>query len=173
MMRHRFKGFFKAPTVRKSVSVFIGSGFGLGLSPIMPGTCGTLPAVAVHMLIATYLPSPSRLYALVLIFLLICIAHFMLTPWAVEHWRSKDPQHFVLDEMAGYLMVPILFRHGSLWQVALWGFLLFRTFDIIKIPPARQIDRDMPGAWGILLDDLVSSGYAVLTMFLLRRVGIV
>jgi len=35
------------------------------------------------------------------------------------------------------------------------------VFDILKIPPARQIDRNMHGGWGVLLDDLVSSGYAL------------
>jgi phosphatidylglycerophosphatase A len=173
MTHDQLKQFFKGSAAREAVSVFIGSGFGLGLSPIMPGTCGALPGLAAHLLIATYLPSEVRWYALVLIFIIICITHFLLTPWAVEHWRSKDPRHFVLDEIAGYLLVPILYPYGSPWHVALWGFLLFRVFDIIKIPPARQIDSGMPGAWGILLDDLVSSGYAVLAIVFLNQLNII
>jgi phosphatidylglycerophosphatase A len=65
-------------------------------------------------------------------------------------------------------MVPLLLPQGTLWQVGFWGFLLFRVFDIIKIPPARQIDRNMHGSWGILLDDLVSGAYAALVLYVYR-----
>jgi phosphatidylglycerophosphatase A len=51
-------------------------------------------------------------------------------------------------------------RAEPLWAVVVFGFLLFRVLDIIKVPPARQIDRDWHGAWGILLDDVVSGLYA-------------
>lgn len=168
MSTNRYQALFERTSLKECIFIFIGSGFGLGLSPIAPGSCGALLGVAAHILIWSYLPSAIRLYALVFIFLLVCAVHFLLTPWAVAYWRSKDPGHFVLDEVAGYLLVIILYRHGNLWQIALWGFLLFRLFDIIKIPPARQIDRNMPGAWGILLDDFVSAGYAVLAMFILK-----
>ena len=47
----------------------------------------------------------------------------------------------------------------------------FRVFDIVKIPPALQIDREMSGGWGILLDDLVSGLYAVGFLHLLQWLG--
>jgi phosphatidylglycerophosphatase A len=76
-----------------------------------------------------------------------------------------------LDEVAGYLLIPILFRNGELWKIAIWGFFLFRLFDIFKlIPPTRYIDQKIHGPWGILLDDLVSAGYAVLIMYLLTYI---
>jgi hypothetical protein len=45
------------------------------------------------------------------------------------------------------------------WYTVAAGFLLFRGFDIIKVPPASQIDRDWTEAAGILFDDLVSGLY--------------
>ena len=95
-----------------------------------------------------------------------------ITPWAVAYWKDEDPGNFVLDEVAGYLVVPILFRGGDLYQVALWGFLLFRVFDIVKIPPARQIDQNLHGPWGIVLDDLVSGAYAALALYALSWLGV-
>jgi phosphatidylglycerophosphatase A len=151
--------------------VFIASACWLGLSPIAPGTCGALLGVLTHVLIVLLLPRSAQMVALIAAFLLVCISHFMLTKWAEEYWQDNDPQNFVLDEVAGYLLVPILFHHGHLWQIALWGFFWFRLLDIIKVPPARQIDRSMHGAWGILLDDLVSAGYAVLVLFALMWIG--
>ena len=86
--------------------------------------------------------------------------------------KNEDPGNFVLDEVAGYLVVPILFRGGQLWQVALCGFLLFRVFDIIKIPPARQIDQNMHGPWGIVLDDIISGAYAALALYTFFWLGV-
>ncbi len=150
------------------IYIAIGSALGLGLSPILPGTCGALLGVFFHVLIVLFLPAVFQLSALLATFLLVCVANHLLTPWAEAYWHCKDPKYFVLDEVAGYLFVPILFRYGTLWKVALWGFLLFRVLDIFKlIPPARYVDQNVPGAWGILLDDLVSAGYAALIMYLI------
>ena len=151
--------------------ILIASAFGLGLSPIAPGTCGALLGVIAHILIWTFTAESVRFNMLLLLFLIICVLHYFLTPWAVNYWRNKDPKNFVLDEIAGYLLVPILFHHGQLWQVACWGFLWFRLFDIIKLPVAKQIDEKMHGALGILLDDLVSACYAVGMLYILKFLG--
>ncbi|MDY0092207.1 MAG: phosphatidylglycerophosphatase A [Candidatus Vecturithrix sp.] len=151
--------------------LLIGSAFGLGLMPFAPGTFGTLLGVILHIVIVLVLPLSLQWPALLVVFFLVCAANNWLTPWAVAYWQQEDPGHFVLDEVAGYLLVPLLFHQGQLWQVALWGFLLFRVFDIIKIPPARQVDQQIHGAWGILLDDLVSSVYVVLVMYGLWWLG--
>jgi phosphatidylglycerophosphatase A len=154
-----FKHYFK---------LIIASAFGLGLSPIAPGTCGALLGIVIHILIAAYIINIKvQVLVLIIVLLLIAAANHLLTPWSVKYWKSNDPSHFVLDEIAGYLVVPILFHQGKLWQIILWGFLLFRIFDIIKLPGARQIDRNLKNSWGILLDDLVSGVYAVLVMYLL------
>ena len=151
--------------------LLIGSAFGLGLMPFAPGTFGTLFGVILHVVITLTLPLSLQWPALLVLFFLVCAANNVLTPWAEAYWQQEDPGHFVLDEVAGYLLVPLLFHQGQLWQVALWGFLLFRFFDIIKIPPARQVDQQIHGAWGILLDDLVSSVYVVLVLHGLWRLG--
>ncbi|MFQ5628649.1 MAG: phosphatidylglycerophosphatase A [bacterium] len=157
--------------MKNMIKVFLGTACGLGLIPIAPGTFGTLLGVLVHIAIVIFLPENTHIAALITALFLVSYANHVLTPWACKYWQSEDPGHFVLDEVAGYLIVPIFFHSGELWQIALWGFILFRIFDIIKIPPARQIDRKMKGAWGILLDDIVSAGYAVITMYFLLWIG--
>ena len=146
----------------------VATAFGLGLAPVAPGSFGALLGVGLHLLIAFTLPAALQIPALVLALALVALANHWLTPWAVRYWNDKDPGHFVLDEVAGYLLVPILFRPGEPWQVALWGFLLFRILDIIKVPPARQVDQKLHGSWGILLDDLISALYAVAVLYGLR-----
>lgn len=156
---------------RNTLNIVLASGFGLGLSPIAPGTCAALLGVALHLAIALVASPHWVVPAIAVVFIVVCIANHLLTPWAQEYWSHKDPKHFVLDEIAGYLVVPLLFRHGQLWQVALWGFLIFRVLDIIKLPPARQIDRNGTGAWAILLDDIISAVYTVGVLQALRFIG--
>ncbi|HAO20869.1 MAG: MarR family transcriptional regulator [Desulfobacteraceae bacterium IS3] len=152
--------------------IAIGSALGLGLSPFFPGTCGALLGVVFHSLIVSFLPASVQWTALMVVFILVCLANHLLTPWAVEYWQSPDPKHFVLDEVAGYLFVQIVFRQdGQFWKIAGLGFILFRIFDIFKlIPPTKYIDQNIHGAWGILLDDLVSAGYAALLMYIISLV---
>jgi phosphatidylglycerophosphatase A len=146
--------------LKDKICLFAATACGLGLSPIAPGTFGTLFGVAAHLAVEQWCAASCRHTLLLVIFFAVCVSHFLLTPWSMARWNEDDPGHFVLDEVAGYLIVPLLVKSGPLWFVATAGFLLFRIFDIIKIPPARQIDRQMHGAWGILLDDLVSGLYA-------------
>jgi phosphatidylglycerophosphatase A len=136
------------------------SAFGLGLMPIAPGSFGALLGVGMHLSVVWLLPEKWQWATLVTCFAAVCVTHFWLTPWAQKYWNDSDPGQFVLDEVAGYLVVPLVVRAGPLWIIILAGFLLFRVLDIIKIPPARQIDRNWHGAWGILLDDIISGLYA-------------
>lgn len=151
--------------------IVVGSGFGLGLSPVAPGTCAALLGVGIHVAIVLTAPSSLQVPLLLLCLAAVCISNHILTPWAQAHWRHKDPKNFVLDEVAGYLLVPILFHHGHLWQVALWGFLGFRALDVIKVPPAWQINKYGTGAWAILMDDIVAALYTVGGLHFLRWVG--
>jgi len=151
----------------QKLRVFIGTAGWLGLIPVAPGSFGALAGVIFHVVVCSFLPQSAQIATLGLALIAVSVANHVLTPWAVEYWKVEDPKHFVLDEVAGYLVVPILFHHGHLWQIALWGFLAFRILDVIKLPPARQIDRRMHGAWGILLDDIVSGIYAALFLYFL------
>jgi len=126
--------------------------------------------VAIHALIATALPPKFQWPLLIAAFLLTCAASLALAPWAMRYWKTKDPKHFVLDEVAGYLVVPILFVQGSFWKIAFWGFVLFRFFDIVKPPPANRIDKSLDGPWGILLDDIAAGLYAVVVMYAILRI---
>ena len=59
----------------------------------------------------------------------------------------------------------MLFRSPGLAPI-LCAFALFRLFDIWKPFPADRAES-LPGAWGIMLDDLVAGIYANLSVRLL------
>lgn len=146
--------------VRDYFYLMLASAFGLGLMPVAPGSFGALLGVGMHVAVVRWVAAEWQWLSLAACFVAVCLVHFWLTPWAQKYWNESDPGHFVLDEVAGYLVVPLLVRTGQLWIVIVAGFLLFRILDIIKLPGARYIDRNWHGAWGVLLDDIVSGLYA-------------
>lgn len=158
----------------------IGSSFGLGFAPILPGTFGTLPGVLLHYLFTLYTKDLSlQLLFLVVYFVFISLIHYKLTAWAVVYYNDNDPSQFVLDEIVGYLYTQIQFIilllifnpsffhsiNYSTNKMILWGFILFRILDMIKIPPAWQVDKKMHNATGIILDDIISGFYASLLLY--------
>jgi phosphatidylglycerophosphatase A len=138
--------------------------FYTGLSPVAPGTVGSLAAsLLLYGILSLAQPSFANWqWVLISGLLLACVLSVALGKWAVRHYHRKDPQMFVLDEVAGICLTNLLLPlkaglHGS--ETILIAFIAFRIFDIIKPPPARQLEK-LPAGWGILLDDLAAGVYA-------------
>ena len=123
-------------------------GFGLGLSPWAPGTCGTLIGVALYLPMAA-LPLPGYLAVLAL----LSVFGVWVCGRTADELADHDPAAIVWDEVVGFLVTMIAAPSGWAWVVA--GFVLFRFFDIAKPWPVRAAER-VRGGLGILLDDLVA-----------------
>jgi len=143
---------------------------GLGDSPFMPGTIGSLPAVAVFVVIMSQLRPDYHTAALAAALAVSSLLCVVLAPWAERYWGRKDPRHIVLDEVAGFFLTVLLFRGQSILWTAVAAFVATRITDIVKPPPANIIER-LPGGWGILLDDLVASLYAVAALHIIAWVA--
>jgi phosphatidylglycerophosphatase A len=74
----------------------------------------------------------------------------------------------VWDEIVAFLIVAAMLPREAGWQLA--GFVAFRAFDIVKPAPIRWIERRCHGGFGVMLDDLVAAGYALLVLALARRI---
>ena len=140
---------------------------GCGYAPLMPGTVGTLPAVAAYLAIALFAPPAARIWLMAAAMLVSSGLTIWLGFWAERRW-GKDPQRVVLDEFAGFFTTIILFHPPSVSLAAtvVWAFLLTRLFDMTKPPPCRWLEK-LPGGWGILLDDVWASLYAAAALNLL------
>jgi len=159
----------RSSTWRTGVFAALSTALGLGYAPVAPGTAGTLLGVGIHVAVALSLPAGPRLPVLTICFVAACAACVPLANWAETYWGKKDPGRFVLDEVAGYLLVLLLARSGGLTLHVIWAFVLFRIFDIVKPPPARSLE-EVRGGWGVLLDDLVAGAYAGLVLNVLAIV---
>ncbi|TET33241.1 MAG: phosphatidylglycerophosphatase A [Planctomycetota bacterium] len=137
------------------------SSLGLGYLRPANGTWGTLGGVAIYIaLFASGAANPAALALAAVVVSYIAIA---LGPWAEKHFDTVDPKPFVLDEVAGYLLTVTVFFQITTWaafiKAAACGFVLFRIFDILKLPPGNWFER-LPGGYGITLDDLMGAVYA-------------
>jgi phosphatidylglycerophosphatase A len=143
------------------IFLMLTTSFGLASLPIAPGTWGSLPGVAIYWLVALTAPVPYHTALLAAATVAVSAGSVALGPWAENYWKRKDPKKFVPDEVAGFLVTVTLFRTPDLVLTTVWAFVVTRIADIIKPPPARQLER-LSGGWGILLDDVVASLYAAL-----------
>ncbi len=149
--------------MRKLVVTF----FGLGFGPIAPATWGSFGAALVFLTCQWLIPGGVPWQALAAGVVLASAACASLGKWAQAEFKANDPKPVVIDEVAGQwlslLFVPVGFGWHAVWVTGA-AFVLFRVFDVLKPPPARQLER-LPAGWGILLDDLAAG---VMTNIVLR-----
>lgn len=134
-----------------------------GLSPVMPGTCGSLVAALAAPFIFMPLPFMARITALVALF----IAGSIAATRAAELIGKKDPGEVVIDEVLGQWMTYAPFAMLSWMEIGL-GFVLFRLFDITKPWPVRASENWMRGGYGIMIDDAAAALYAMACLWLVR-----
>lgn len=139
--------------VWQNPSMFLAFGFGSGLSPIAPGTCGTLVAIPLYLIMARLNILPYLALTMVLFAVGVCACDR-----ASRILNVHDHPGIVWDEVVGYLLTMAGAPAGAVWVIA--GFVLFRLFDIWKPFPIRSIDRHVHGGTGIMLDDALAALYA-------------
>jgi phosphatidylglycerophosphatase A len=137
-------------------------GFGSGLSPMAPGTVGTLWAWGSFLVLDHWLRPAQWAWLL--------LAGLAVGWWActrtAQALRTADPSPVVWDEiLAFWLILWVISPASGWWQLA--AFVGFRLFDAAKPGPVGWADRlyklqagEAPGwvqGWGILFDDLVAA----------------
>ena len=136
---------------------FLAFGFGAGLSPVAPGTAGTVVAVGLELLMR-----PLSLPVRVAIVIAVCIVGVWICGEIARRLDAHDHPGIVWDEFAGYFLAMLAAPPGWPWVLA--GFVLFRFFDVLKPWPIRELDHGIHGGLGIMLDDLVAGLFAGLIL---------
>jgi phosphatidylglycerophosphatase A len=160
--------------------LFIAQGFGIGRMPKAPGTFGTLIGFVWFAVMIALTGVINRGIGT---YLVLLIGSIFASVWfcgrAEQILGAKDPGSVVLDEIVA---IPVCYlpwlanvlQHSPhhhafirdffnsraiLWSVLI--FVLFRVFDIWKPWPIRRL-QDLPGGWGVTVDDLVAAVYVAL-----------
>jgi phosphatidylglycerophosphatase A len=141
------------PDPRTAFSTFFGTGF----FPKAPATFASA-LVALLMLLAGAVPLWVRLALLV--------AVSVLGTFSADHTERRygaDARCIVIDEVAGMLVATLLIPWDGLHLAA--AFVLFRVLDVLKPPPAYQLES-LPSGMGVMADDLMAGAYAMLLLLL-------
>lgn len=137
-------------------------GFGSGLARKAPGTFGTLAAFPIYWVLAPSMP--DRLFLLLLACLFVIgIGVCDITGKTLG---VADYGGIVWDEIVAFMLVLFFTPPGLEWS--LLAFALFRFFDIVKPPPIRHFDQNWHGGLGVMFDDLLAAGYALLCLALIK-----
>jgi phosphatidylglycerophosphatase A len=154
-------------------------GFGSGLSPVAPGTAGTIWAWAAFLIGEYFLTTED--------FLWIIGGGILLGCWICgqvsEELGKKDFGGIVWDEMIAFWLILIFIMPTSIW-LQIIAFALFRFFDAAKPGPIGMIDRhfkeiknqDSPSnlrqilwrGFGIMVDELAAAFFTLLVIALLQ-----
>jgi phosphatidylglycerophosphatase A len=137
------------------LAVFIASCAFIGYIPFAPGTFGSIPGLALGLVLTTSAPAWALWAAIVL---LTAIGVWAATA-AEAHFGHKDPGPVVIDEVVGMMITM-----GGLplsWTGLVAAFIAFRVCDVIKPFPARQMER-LPKGLGVMMDDVLAGAWAYL-----------
>ena len=141
-------------------SVLVATWLGTGLLPKAPGTWGSLFALPVAWWIMVLFGVEGLIIALgIVVFLGLWTTGFILLEMKDD---QKDPSWIVIDEVAGQ-WIPLLFMPLDIYYY-LAAFALFRFFDILKPWPIDVAEKRLPGAFGVIADDLIAGLFSALVM---------
>lgn len=141
----------------KKLVLFLATGCGIGLFvPFAPGTFGGLPGVALAWWMASWAPSVQALVALAL-----AAAAIPVCSIAEKMLGVKDDGRITADE---WMLYPIAVLGLPLQTLPFWALAVFfavvRLVDIVKPPPARQLQA-FHGGFGIVIDDFFANLYSL------------
>lgn len=137
----------------EGLRIRVATGLGTGQAPIAPGTAGSLLGLVLVWALWRWGGHWTVLAGAAV----VALAGWWSAGVAETHFGKRDPGAVVVDEVAGQ-MVSLLFLAPTM-ATMIAGFLLFRLFDIWKPFPVRRLEK-LPGASGIMTDDLMAAVYA-------------
>ena len=125
----------------------------------------------------------SAFLACLLSTLLVFIIGMIFTRYYIADRPEEDPKEVVIDEVAGQMLtitltgISVIFaflssmpEYYSEFSIRIFfsfimPFALFRFFDVFKPWPICWLDKNVKGAFGIMIDDIVAALFATLLHF--------
>jgi phosphatidylglycerophosphatase A len=136
----------------------IGSGFYTGYIPIASGTFGSLIAIAIYLI-----PGFEKL-EIIIPAIVFFFGYGLFVSFKFEKVYGNDPSQCTVDEVVGTWIALIALPKTLL--IVLTSFLIWRALDIIKPFPART-SENLPGGFGIMIDDVISGFYSLIIVHLI------
>ena len=149
--------------MNKIISIFT-TLFGIGYSPIVPGTIGSIFSIVFLYFLIKFVPYSF----LVIIFLIILFTSLKLIEKYSNLLKSHDSSTIVIDEFLGIFLIILFYDYLKFTNDFIMFFLiliLFRFFDILKIFPINWVDKNIKNSLGVVLDDLLAGVYSIIVLY--------
>ena len=134
---------------------FAATFFYLGKLPFAPGSWGSLGALALWL----FLPLSYAVHLAVILILFILGVYS--SNKVAEDMDDHDPSEVVIDEAVGMGISLFMLPHSL--GLYILAFILFRFFDIFKPSFIYRI-QNLPGGWGIMLDDVLAGFFTLVVV---------
>jgi phosphatidylglycerophosphatase A len=123
---------------------------------------GTAAGIPVYLLLTRL----SWTFYLVSIIILTSLAFYISREGEII-FNEKDSPRIVIDEIVGFQWTMFLVSPTVLH--VMMGFFLFRLFDIAKIFPAGYLQNNLPGGYGVVIDDVVAGMYSNIILLIVIK----
>ena len=137
----------------KHVATLFSTLFYIGKIPFMPGTMGSLGALIIWYFI------PLNPYIQIPMIFIVFAFGMCVSSIMIEELNDTDPSIVVIDEMVGMWIALVMIPHRPILFIL--AFVFFRIFDILKPSIIHDVQK-LPGAWGIMLDDVFAGLFTYL-----------
>ena len=149
--------------MNKIISIFT-TLFGIGYSPIAPGTIGSIFSIVFLYFLIKFVSYSF----LVIIFLIIFFTSLKLIEKYSNLLKSHDSSTIVIDEFLGIFLIILFYDYLKFTNdfiMFLLILILFRFFDILKIFPINWVDKNIKNSFGVVLDDLLAGVYSIIVLY--------
>ena len=141
----------------------ISSFFFIGYLPLIPGTFGSIAGLGIF-----YLLNGSSWAGYFLFVFCLMLLGLLTSGKAEKLLNKKDPGCIVIDEVMG-MLIALSFMPADIKLIIL-GFFIFRILDTLKPFPAGRL-QNMPGAIGVMGDDLIAGIYTNIVLQIILRLS--
>ena len=149
--------------MNKIISIFP-TLFGIGYSPIAPGTIGSIFSIVFLYFLIKFVSYSF----LVIMFLIILFTSLKLIEKYSNLLKSHDSSTIVIDEFLGIFLIILFYDYLKFTNdfiMFLLILILFRFFDILKIFPINWVDKNIKNSFGVVLDDLLAGVYSIIVLY--------
>jgi len=138
----------------------IATGFGLGKSPIAPGTVGSLSAIPFIYIFG------NGFFEKLLFLIVFIPLGIVASQYVIDATQNPDPDEVVVDELVGYFITMMFVPHTFWWMV--FGFIVFRILDITKPFGIRKLET--PDGVGVMLDDIAAGILGAVLLYIFKLI---
>ena len=134
--------------------------FGLGHISPYPGTVTSFFTIIIIWIIQTHF----TLQITMLFILFVTLIGYISVERNPDN--KSDPIEIVVDDFIGQSLVLVFLP--VTYQNYILAFIFFRFFDIWKPFPINYIEKKYQNAFGVIFDDIIAAGYALILFYIIN-----